>query len=221
MTPATTEQYFKSYEEINSAVKGINNGKSYYPELKNFQKIERLGSSELGGDILRGKYTGTKGNAEGIFTATIKDIGTINLGSLDVGYLIAYNTMFVTAPESEFINYEEILLKCISSFEYKQAFIDGFYKEQKTTYQSLQANRQEYQSVSEGIMDSWNKRQKSYDIQSQKRSDATLGYERVYDTQTGEVYKAYNGFTDDYQGNRYKAISDSQYSDKVVGYIEK
>jgi hypothetical protein len=71
------------------------------------------------------------------------------------------------------------------------------------------------------IMDSWEKRNKSYDIISQKQSDATLGYERVYDTETGEVYKAYNGFTDEYKGNRYKSITDDMYTTKISGYIEK
>lgn len=75
--------------------------------------------------------------------------------------------------------------------------------------------------ITDGIMDSWEKRNKSYDIMSQKQSDAALGYERVYDTETNEVYKAYNGFTDDYSGKRYKSITDDMYTDKVVGYIEK
>ena len=43
---------------------------------------------------------------------------------------------------------------------------------------------------------------------SQKQSDATLGDERVYDTETGEIYKATNGFTDVYDGKRYKAVTD-------------
>ena len=70
-------------------------------------------------------------------------------------------------------------------------------------------------------MNAWENRQKSYNIMSQKQSDAILGYERVYDTDTGEIYKAYNGFTDDYQGNRYKSITDNMYTEKTSGYIEK
>ena len=71
------------------------------------------------------------------------------------------------------------------------------------------------------IMDSWEKRNNSYDIISQKQSDATLGYERVYDTETGDVYKAYNGFTDEYKGNRYQAVTDDMYTKTISGYIEK
>lgn len=70
-------------------------------------------------------------------------------------------------------------------------------------------------------MSSWENRNKSLDISSQKYSDATLGYERVYDTDTGEIYKAYNGFTDDYTGSKYQAITDDMYSEQVTGYITK
>lgn len=58
-------------------------------------------------------------------------------------------------------------------------------------------------------------------IQPLLKSDATLGYERVYDTDTGEIYKAYNGFTDDYDGQKYKSISEEMYTEKTSGYIEK
>ena len=55
---------------------------------------------------------------------------------------------------------------------------------------------------------------------SQKRSDATLGYERVQDTETGEFYRAENGFTDWYHGTRYRpATESSAYLSPVSGYI--
>ncbi len=74
----------------------------------------------------------------------------------------------------------------------------------------------------DGIMSSWESRSKSQDIMSQKQSDATLGYERVYDTETGEVYKATNGFSDAYDGKRYKPVTDgSMYALPTSGYIEK
>ena len=33
--------------------------------------------------------------------------------------------------------------------------------------------------------------------------------------------KAYNGFTDDYDGERYKSISDNMYTEPTYGYIDK
>ena len=73
--------------------------------------------------------------------------------------------------------------------------------------------------MSDSIMSSWENRNKSQDIMSQKQSDATLGYERIVDTETGEIYKIDNGFTDWYDGSRYKAISDDQYTDSVEAVI--
>ena len=53
-----------------------------------------------------------------------------------------------------------------------------------------------------------------------KGSDATLGYERVQDTQTGEYYRAENGFTDWYHGTRYRPANEkAAYLSPVSGYI--
>lgn len=40
------------------------------------------------------------------------------------------------------------------------------------------------------------------DIISEKRSDAILSKERVYDPETGDVYEVENGFYDSYNINR-------------------
>ena len=79
-----------------------------------------------------------------------------------------------------------------------------------------------FNQTMDGIMSSWENRNKSQDIISQKQSDATLGYERVYDTETNEIYRATNGFTDVYDGSRYKSVTDdSMYSEPISGYIER
>lgn len=74
----------------------------------------------------------------------------------------------------------------------------------------------------DGIMSSWDSRNKSIDIISQKQSDATLGYERVYDTRTKEIYRAAKGFTSSYKGKEYKPVTDdNMYTTPISGYIEK
>lgn len=55
-----------------------------------------------------------------------------------------------------------------------------------------------------------------------KQSDATLGYERVYDTRTKEIYRAAKGFTSSYKGKGYKPVTDdNMYTTPISGYIEK
>ena len=109
----------------------------------------------------------------------------------------------------------------LGSIEFTDAFMTGFVREESREVATVKANAKIYDEISDMIMDSWNKRNNSYDIISQKQSDSTLGYERVYDTETNEVYKAYNGFTDEYSGNRYKPITDDMYTVSISGYIEK
>ena len=73
--------------------------------------------------------------------------------------------------------------------------------------------------ISDMAMSSWENRNTTCDILSQKQSDATLGFERVYDTETGDVYKAYNGFTDDYSGTRFAPVADDMYLKATSGEI--
>ena len=71
------------------------------------------------------------------------------------------------------------------------------------------------------IMDTWETRNTSYDVISQKQSDATLGYERVLDVETGLYYKAEAGFGDMYDNDRYIAADDdTAYLTPSSGWIQ-
>ena len=229
--PQTTERFFEVW---NTAVDYSNKEEvktKYFNHLNNFEVIENLGKTAVGGDILRAKYTNDDGKLQqGLFTASVTDVGNymvnenvFNLFSkkIDVWPLNIYNIMYMSTPDEEFINWQPVLEKCLSSIEFTDAFMKGFNNEETTIAKTIQANAKIYNEMSDMIMDSWEKRNNSYDIISQKQSDATLGYERVYDTETGDIYKAYNGFTDDYSGERYKPITDDMYTKATSGYIEK
>ena len=187
-----------------------------------WEMIENLGKIPLGGDVLRGTYTNSKGEKlQGLFTATVVDTGSYKMYGVDLAPLKSYHNIIMHAPDAEFNNWSSILDHSIGTIEFTDEFMTGFKKEQATQIETVKANAKIYDEISNMIMDSWNKRNNSYDIISQKQSDATLGYERVYDTETNEVYRAYNGFTDDYSGNRYQAVTDDMYTKVISGYIEK
>ena len=179
--------------------------------------------------MLRATFKDANGkDGEGIFTAYVYDPGPYYVNEnimsgkkIDIQYLNVYDAIFITTPKDELIDWQDILNTICSSLEFTDTFINGFNQQQDTVMKNFQQIRAIGNQISDGIMDSWNKRNKSFDIMSQKQSDATLGYERVYDTETNEIYKAYNGFTDDYDGKRYKSITDDMYSKKITGYIEK
>ena len=200
-----------------------------FPTLTDFTVSENLGKGSLGGDMLRATFKDANGKeGEGIFTAYVYDVGTyyvseniISGKQIDIQYLNVCDTIFITTPKDELIDWEDILNTICSSLDFTDTFINGFNQQQDAVMKNFQQIRAIGNEISDGIMDSWNKRNTSFDIMSQKQSDATLGYERVYDTETNEIYKAYNGFNDEYDGERYKAVTDDMYLKKTSGYIEK
>ena len=229
--PQTTEAFYKAWNSNAKLANEIDFKNEFFPYFNEFNVIDNLGQSQLGGDILRVNYKNSDGKLmQGLFTSTVMSIGTyyintdiFNLFSekVDVSPLNVYNIIMMTAPDEEFNDWRPILDYCLSTIQFSDKFINGFNSEESTLVSTIQANQKVYDEISDMIMDSWEKRNNSYDIISQKQSDATLGYERVYDTETGDVYKAYNGFTDDYSGDRYKAITDDMYTNTISGYIEK
>ena len=185
----------------------------------------------LGGNILRASFKNDGGKAmQGLFTSTVMSSGkymlnvdpwNLNSKKVDVAPLNVYHIILMTAPDDEFNNWQRIMDHCIGTITFSQTFVNGFNSEEKQLTSTIIANQKVYDGISDMIMDSWEKRSSSYDITSQKQSDATLGYERVYDTETGDVYRAYNGFTDDYTGSRYQSIPDDMYTKPIEGYIQK
>ncbi len=219
--PQTTEAFFKVWdggaEYVNEII-----GYDYLPYLKGFSVIENLGTVIYGGDILRASFTSATGAAmQGIFTGSVVDSGGYYMYGKDFAPLSVYHNILMLAPDDDFMNWISVYDHCIGTLKFTEKFMKGFNDEENAMMASVMANQAVYESTSAMIMDSWEQRSSSYDIISQKRSDATLGYERVYDTETGDVYRAYNGFTDDYQGQRYKAITDDMYTSTITGYINK
>ena len=184
--------------------------------------IENLGKAPLGGDVLRGTYTSSSGTKlQALVTANVVESGIDKMLGLNIEPLKSYNNIIMHAPDADFNNWSSILDHSIGTIEFSDAFMTGFLREEATEVAIVKANAKIYDEISDMIMDSWNKRSVSYDIISQKQSDATLGYERVYNTETGDVYRAYNGFIDEYSGSKYQTITDDMYTSTISGYIEK
>ncbi len=228
--PQTTEAFFKVWNSNAKLSNSTELKMEYFPYLNDFTVIESMGASMLGGDILRATYTDNNGKkAQGLFTASVKDVGSYYINTnmwnifsdkVDVWPLNVYNIIVMSAPDEEFNDWHGILDHSLSTIVFSEKFINSFNTEEANLVQTVQANQKVYDQISDMIMDSWEKRNNSYDIISQKQSDATLGYERVYDTDTGEIYKAQNGFMDHYDGTKYQAITEDMYTLPTAGYIE-
>lgn len=226
----TTENFYKKFNEIATYQKNIQTefAEDNFPTFSNFTKIEEaeantsMKSLALDSKVLRGTFTGENSKeGEGLFMVSVVNFGNQYQGGVDMGYYMIYDIMSITSAKDEFIDYKDILLESVNSIEFTDSYVKQTIDDSNAQTQKALELNASMQKAFDSYMSAWENRQKSYDIMSQKQSDATLGYERVYDTDTGEIYKAYNGFTDDYTGERYQTITDNMYTEKVTGYIEK
>ena len=137
---------------------------------------------------------------EGLFYIETLDYGLLTYGFNNIGYGSIF--IGISAKEDEFPNYEEILNNILNSYTISEEYVSACIQAQNQAASAILKAGQTLSETSDTIMDSWNNRQRSDDILSEKWSDTTLSYERVYDTETGEVYRVENGFYDSYDINR-------------------
>lgn len=130
-----TEGFYKIFNDLGTL---NNTSKFTFPTLTDFTVTENLGKGSLGGDMLRATFKDENGaDAEGIFTAYVYDVGTyyvyeniISGKQIDIQYLNVYDTIFITTPKGELIDWEDILNSICSSLTFTDSFINGFNKEQ-------------------------------------------------------------------------------------------
>ncbi len=212
--PQTTEQFFSV---LTQALDVDGTGRFFYPRLGTVAKTDSLGTNEIGGEIIRGTCTNENDRkVDGVFTCAIKDVSLYYVTALCV-----YNIICFTVPDGELPDWEPVLNRCVASIRFSETFTSGFYGQETVLAESIKANAAVYQQTADVISSGWQARQSSYDVISQKQSDATLGYERVYDTETGDIYKADLGFTDHDWNGRYEPVTDEMYLLPTAGYIEK
>lgn len=240
LSDPSTEGFFKIFSQYTDFV--LKNEPDYsgysFPTFGDFTVTERfkaagaLSSYALGDELLRASFNSSGKHGEGMFAASVVDFGKFSIASGDVsgyvlpqadgGYYMAYNIMAITAAKDTFIEWESLLTECMKTLKYSDNFVNAANSASNEKVAQAQQISQNFNQTMDGIMSSWESRNKSTDIISQKQSDATLGYERVYDTETNEIYRATNGFTDDYKGERYKPVTDdNMYTTPISGYIEK
>ncbi|MCU6696000.1 hypothetical protein [Laedolimicola ammoniilytica] len=182
---------------------------------ESFESTQGMSSVAISPAILRADFIQDGTAGEGMFTA---DVVPFAMGT-GMGYYSVYNLTVLSAEKDTFQDWQPTLSKSLSSLDYTREFQSFAMSQSNQAADTSQSLSQSASEMSDSIMSSWENRNKSQNIMSQKQSDATLGYERIVDTETGEIYKIDNGFTDWYDGSRYKAISDDQYTDSVEAVI--
>ena len=187
-----------------------------FRRLTGFEKIESLGRDPFGGEIIHATALDPDGKkVEGVFGCSFQ---ILNL--YYVNFANVYGMVMLTAPEGELSNWIGVLEHVYGSIEYSQYYQTELNKQLIASGQATREIAKICSQTTDIVISGWESRQAAYDRISQKQSDATLGYERVYDTEKDTIYRAPLDFFDNYSGDRYKAVTDNQYLLPIDGYIE-
>ena len=198
-----------------------------FPQIADFELLEKrpartaMSRVALDDALLRGTFTDplTKRRGEGLFTGTLCR-GIVLTGN--VGCNVIYNISGVTAPEGELGDWAATLAKVLGSVRYSEAFEATAARDAQIRAAGNAKLAQTLQQTSDLVVRGWEERQKGFDARVGKRSDATLGYERVVEKDSGRVYRAYNGFLDASENQRrFEAAPDEAYSRPIDGTIDR
>lgn len=141
---------------------------------------------------------------EGVMTAQPSNDGSFYVNGIDIWPDTVYMFMGFAAPVGELRELESVLSRCLSSFTFSEDFIRTTLKTIDDTGSIIRQMNATMLSGRASYDALWENRTDAYDVLSQKWSDATLGYDRLYDSETGEVYRAETGFWDEYELHRYE-----------------
>ena len=181
--------------------------------------LERLGASETD-DVLHVQTTFADGRqAEGLYSAAVAKLD-YNYG-VDLSMTMATGIVMLHAESGELNDWLPVLEKALGSIQ----FSDGFMQQRNAQWRQVMGTSayisQTYSEISEMTMSAWANRSASLDIRMQQQSDATLGYDRVVDTETGSVYRIDVGTFDHADGGRFRLVEQgsSLYQEPLSGYI--
>jgi hypothetical protein len=221
VNPLTPENFLSKFEliaETGIAKKFMQN----FPELKNIEiiSVAEEESPLTGGKTktIRALFQQGGELGEGLFYITVAPLIPLTgyaWGGTGFGYVI----IGITSVKSDFRYLQETLTQSLRSLNISQSYIDNCLKQQQLQTLGILKAGNTLSETSDIIMSSWEDRNKADDIISEKRSDAMLSNERLYDPDTGIVYEVPLDFYDDYNlhrerytMNNLKALPDADWN---------
>jgi hypothetical protein len=183
-------------------------GRTFMPDGPKLEEVQIVSTEPMlspisGGECALVRAVFLQGGVlgEGLFCVTVAPLlpftGSPG-GSIATGFLITG----ITAAKAEFGSLVDDLTRCTESFSIEDEYIADCIARQEQTYQGILQAGKTLSETSDIIMQAWEERNRVHDVLSEKRSDTILGKERLYDPDTGDVYRFDLGFQDRYEPNR-------------------
>ena len=216
LNDASVEGYFKMLYEDSTEYFNVQN--SYVPPNKDILQASAPNKTITDYQSLYATFKdSTVGEGEGVYSAVLVDTRDIYIRGQNYSAWEIDCIVTSWAPLGQFVNWQDVLAQIAQSFTYTDYYIREW-----QAYLNTDVTPTSSTSDTDPVLEAFEERSKSDTIIQEKRSDMLEEYERVYDNDTGKIYRAYNGFLDDIgDQNRYTPITDSQYAEGYDGWIDK
>ncbi|MGD9612364.1 MAG: hypothetical protein AB7V22_05620 [Kiritimatiellia bacterium] len=150
--------------------------------------------------LVRGLFVENGRLAEGLFSLTTAPYMPM-LGGPGGGTAYGYLLAGIAAPKGELDALQPTLSRALASFAVRPEYVQNCLMRSEAAFGAVLRAGQTLRETSDLIARGWEERNRRDDLVAEKRSDAILGKERLYDPDTGEVYEFNNGFYDEYRLN--------------------
>ncbi len=197
VSPLTAENYLMNFGTF--ALTSL--FQQAFPQVPVMTNVKIISKEE----ITNKPYYATDGK---LIRAEFKQDGKLGEGSFyiitaDIGIGLGYGMMFIgiTAPKGLLDLITPSLEKSLESYTISQAYVNLCIQAQNQAVAGALKAGKILSETSDIIMDVWENKLRAEERMSEKYSDATLGYSRLYNSETDEVYEVTPEFYDYYQTN--------------------
>ena len=211
LAPATTEQFFYTFNDYTAyaAKYGVVHNFPIFDDLEIMESTPRnspIAANCVDDSIVRTLFTQDDVLCEGLFAAGVADAMASYMYNVDAGYYVVYFITGISAPCDEFYLLQDALSESLSSFQYTESYIQqGVQRIDEGTQLALEIGKMLSQTA-DTYNQAWHNRQRPIDTLSRKKRCKTW-HDRLYDTETGEIYRAELGFYDEYDLHRNKYVN--------------
>ena len=195
VSPLTAENFLNNFE----ALANMPFFQEAFPQVPIMSDIQIINKEEVAnkpdyatdGKLIRAEFKQNNKLGEGYFyIITVKDIIGLGYGVMFVG---------ITAPKGLLDLITPSLKESLESYTINQAYVTACINENNKAVAGILKTGRILNESSNTIMDVWENKLESEQRMSEKQNDAILGYSRLYNPDTDEVYEITPEFYDHYQ----------------------
>lgn len=195
VSPLTAENFLNNFE----ALANMPFFQEAFPQVPIMSDIQIINEEEIAnkpdyatdGKLIRAEFKQNNKLGEGYFyIITVKDIIGLGYGVMFVG---------ITAPKGLLDLITPSLKESLESYTINQAYVTACINENNKAVAGILKTGRILNESSNTIMDVWENKLESEQRMSEKQNDAILGYSRLYNPDTDEVYEITPEFYDHYQ----------------------